>query len=76
VTFDLVRRFVRGMTSVAEDDIRSALAGVVANEHLVCEGAAAVAVAALTSGKVDVRGRRAVVVLTGANIDPERLPAC
>jgi threonine dehydratase len=76
VTFDLVRRFVRGMTIVAEEDIRSALAGVVANEHLVCEGAAAVAVAALTSGKVDVRGRRAVVVLTGANIDPERLPAC
>ena len=74
MTFDLVRRFVQAMTVVAEDEIRSALAGVVANEHLVCEGAAAVAVAALTSGQVDVRGRRAAVVLTGANIDPERLP--
>ena len=73
LTFDLVRQFVRGMSVVDEEAILCALSGVVAKEHLVCEGAAAVAVAALTSGAVDVRGKRAAVILTGANIDPERL---
>lgn len=74
VTFELVRRFVRRMTIVTEADILAALAGVLTNEHLVCEGAAAVGVAAIASGKIDLRGKRAAVILTGANIDPERLP--
>jgi len=73
VTFELVRRFVRGMRVVQEHEIVGALAGVVTKEHLVCEGAAAVGVAALTTGSIDVRGKRAAVILTGANIDPERL---
>ena len=73
MTFDVVRQLVRGMSVVDEKAILDALAGVVAKEHVVCEGAAAVAVAALTSGAVDVRRKRAAVILTGANIDPERL---
>jgi threonine dehydratase len=73
ITFDLVRRFVRRMTVVDEDDVRRALAGVVMNEHLVCEGAAAAGVAAVVSGRVDLKGRRTAVILTGANIDAARL---
>jgi threonine dehydratase len=73
VTFDLVREFVASMTVVDEQEVRDALAGVVANEHLVCEGAAAVGVAAIAAGRVDVRGQRVAVVLTGANIDTDRL---
>jgi threonine dehydratase len=73
ITFDLVRQFVAGMTVIDEQDVPGALAGVVANEHLVCEGAAAVAVAAVTTGRIDLRGKRAAVILTGANIDSEKL---
>jgi len=69
----LVRRFVRRMTVVDEDDVRRALAGVVMNEHLVCEGAAAAGVAAVVSGRVNLKGRRTAVILTGANIDAARL---
>src|SRR4029079_169563 len=33
MTFDLVRRFVRSMTVVEEQEVRDALSGVVSNEH-------------------------------------------
>ena len=73
ITFDLVRRYVRRMTVVNEADVTRALAGVVVNEHLVCEGAAAAGVAAVASGRIDLRGKRAAVILTGANIDTATL---
>ncbi|NUR53536.1 MAG: pyridoxal-phosphate dependent enzyme [Acidobacteria bacterium] len=73
ITFDLVRGVVDEIVVVDEPALRDALAGVVSNEHLIVEGAAAAAVAALTSGKIDVKGRRAVVILTGANIDTATL---
>ena len=34
---------------------------------------AAAVLAALTSGRLDVKGKRVVTILTGANIDAERL---
>jgi threonine dehydratase len=71
-TFDIVRDVVDQIVVVDEADLRTALAGVVSNEHLVIEGAAAAGPAALLSGKVKPAGNVAVV-LTGANIDSERL---
>jgi threonine dehydratase len=38
---------------------------------LVVEPGGAVALAAMMTGKVDVRGKIAVAVLSGGNIDPE-----
>ena len=73
MTFDLVRQFVHEMVVVEERDVRDALSGVVSSEHLVCEGAAAAGVAAIASGRIDLHGKRAAVILTGANIDREKL---
>lgn len=73
ITFDLVRRHVDGLAAVAESEIRSAIAGLVAEERLIAEGAAAAAVAAVLTGKVKVGGRRCAIVLSGANIDPRTL---
>jgi threonine dehydratase len=69
VTFDIVRREVARIAVVNEDHLRNAIAGVMENEHLVTEGAGAVGVAALLSARLDVRGKRVAVVLSGANID-------
>jgi threonine dehydratase len=52
--------------------LRRALAGVVTHEHLVIEGAAAAGPAAVLGGQIELKGNVAVI-LTGANIDPERL---
>ena len=68
-TFDIVRTRVKRIAVVSEDDLAGAMRGVAEYERLIIEGAAAAAVAGVASGKLDVRERRAVVVLSGANID-------
>lgn len=73
ITFDLVRRYVRRIVVVSEDELGAAIGAIVREERLVAEGAAATGVAAVLSGDVDVHGRRVAVILSGANIDPDKL---
>lgn len=68
-TFDVVRERVRRIAVVSEEELRTAIRGVADHERLIIEGAAAAAVAAIASGKLDVRGRPVAVILSGANID-------
>jgi len=72
ITLDIVREVVDEIVVVDEPDVRSALAGVVTNEHLVIEGAAATGPAAILGGKLELKGNVAVI-LTGGNIDTSRL---
>jgi threonine dehydratase len=73
ITFDLVRRYVAGIVTVAEAEIRAAIRGLITEERLVTEGAAATGVAAIATGRIEAARRRVAVVLTGANIDPVTL---
>jgi threonine dehydratase len=73
ITFDIVRREIARIAVVTEAELRAGIAGVVSKEREVVEGAGAVGVAAVLAGKVDVRGRRVAIVISGANIDPEIL---
>ena len=70
ITFDLVRRHAAGIVTVTEAEIRGAIAALWKEEGLTAEGAAATAIAAVMTGRIDLRGRRAAVVLTGANMIP------
>ena len=72
ITLDIVREVVDEIVLVDEDELRRALAGVLMHEHLVVEGAAAAGPAALLAGKIRVEGNVAVI-LSGANIDADRL---
>jgi threonine dehydratase len=71
-TFDIVRKSVARIAVVSEGDLRDAIRGMATHETLIIEGAAAAAVAAVLSGKLDVRGKKVAIVLSGANIDLER----
>ena len=71
-TFDIVSQRVRRIAVVAEHDVVAAIRDVARHERLVIEGAAAAAVAAVSSGRLAVRGARTAIVLSGANIDLER----
>jgi threonine dehydratase len=73
MTFDLVRRHVAGIATVSEPAIADAVRALVAEERVIAEGAAATAVAAVLGGKVPMRGRRVAIILSGANIDPDKL---
>lgn len=68
ITLDIVRQLVDEIVVVDEDALRRALAGVLAHEHLVVEGAAAAAAAAVLGDRIDVSGNVAVI-LSGANVD-------
>jgi threonine dehydratase len=75
-TFDIVRARVKRIAVVSESDLRAAIRGVAEHERLIVEGAAAAAVAAVATGKLDVKGRRTAIVLSGANIDLAKLREC
>jgi threonine dehydratase len=72
VTFPLCRDLVDDWVEVDEGEIASAMRHVIEVEHLLVEGAAAVAVAAVSKTRAPLRGR-VVIVLCGANISAERL---
>ena len=73
ITFDIVERLVPRVFTADEESIRDALRGIVKHERLIAEGATGVGLAAVLSGRVDLKGRRVGVVLSGANIDPDVL---
>jgi threonine dehydratase len=72
ITFDIVRELVDQIVVVDESPLAGALAATVTHEHLLVEGAAATGPAAVIGGQIELRGNVAVI-LTGANIDRERL---
>ena len=74
MTLDVVRRCVDDVVVVTDDDIVAALRDVLAFTKILVEPAGAAAVAALTSGKVRPgQGTRVVAVLSGGNVDLDRL---
>ena len=75
ITYALIERTVDDLVTVSESDLRSALIGLVEHEHLIAEGAGAAAPAGISSRRAAVAGRRAVAVVSGANIDRSRLAA-
>ncbi len=73
-TFDLCRRLLDAVELVSEEEIAEALRFLFREERLVAEGGAAVGLAALLAGKVSPAATdRTVVVISGRNIDPDRL---
>ena len=76
LTFDLLRSV--GATGVAVTDAEAAAAVAFAFRHLklVLEPGGAVGLAAALTGRVDLRGKTAVVVLSGGNVDPALFVAC
>ena len=75
ITFAFIQRHVDRIVTVSEADLQAAVAGLVGAEHLIVEGSGAAGVAALLGKRVDVGGRRVVVVVTGSNIDSAKLTA-
>ena len=71
MTFELVRRHVARLVSVSEEDLKRAIRGLAAEEHVIAEGAGATATAALLAGKLAASGQRVVALYTGSNIDLE-----
>lgn len=74
-TFELVRDLVHEVVVVPEKEVIDAIRFVAAEERLIVEGAAAVAIAAVRGRRFTSLGTRAAVVLSGANIDLPKFSA-
>jgi len=75
LTWEYIRDLVDEVVTVSEADLRHSLRGLVAEEHLLAEGAGVAAVAAVASRRVALQGRKVAVVVSGANIDVTTLTA-
>ncbi len=74
VTLPLIRDLVDDIVTVDEDEIARGIVYALQTLRQVSEGAGAVGIAALLSGKIKPRARETVcVILSGGNIDPNFL---
>jgi threonine dehydratase len=71
LTFEINRALVGHGAAVSDQEVAAAVAFAFHELKLVVEPGGAVALAALLSGKIDVKGKVAVAVLSGGNVDPE-----
>ncbi len=76
LTWPIVRRLAAGIVTVSDDEIRRAMRFAFERLKLVIEPSGASALAALLCGKIDVRGARAGIVLSGGNVDAATFAAC
>jgi threonine dehydratase len=71
ITFPVIERYVDDLVSVREDSIAAAILLLLEREKTVAEGAGAVPIAALLSGRLRLgdSAKEVVAVLSGGNID-------
>ena len=68
-TFRYVSDYVDEIALVSDDEVSSAILALIEKQKMIAEGAGAVAVAAVMSGKFNLKGKRVVAVVSGGNID-------
>lgn len=70
----IILAHVDDIVTVSEDAIVAAMREIWETLKLVIEPSCAVPYAAIRSGKIDVRGKRVGIILTGGNVDLDKLP--
>lgn len=73
ITFPLCQDLVTDYETVTEEEIRQNLRRFLRAQHMLIEGSAAVPIAVLLKRRTFFAGQNVVIVLCGANIDPETL---
>ena len=73
-TFAVIRRHVDGIVTVSDDGIIAGMRAHWERMKIVVEPSASVSLGAILSGRLPLRGRRCGVILSGGNVDLDRLP--
>ena len=73
LTYEHAVRYLDEVVRVTDDAIREATRSVIRSSRLVVEFSGAATVAALLSSRFDPRGTATAVVLSGGNLDPQKL---
>ncbi|HKM28504.1 MAG TPA: threonine ammonia-lyase [Anaerovoracaceae bacterium] len=69
LTYELISEYVDDMITVTEDEIATAILTLIEKQKLIAEGAGAVAVAAAMFGKIPLKDKKVVCLVSGGNID-------
>ncbi len=69
LTFSLIEQYVDDIVTVTEDEIATAILSLIEKQKLIAEGAGAVSVAAAMFGKLPIKGKKVVCLVSGGNID-------
>jgi threonine dehydratase len=73
-TFPIILEHVENIVTVSEESIIRAMRLVWERMKILIETSSAVPVAALQSGKIDVKGKKVGIILSGGNVDLDYLP--
>ena len=73
LTFPIVQRLARGVMTVSDAEVKDAVRFLLLRLKLLVEPTGAVPVALLFAGRLDLRGQRVGVILSGGNADPALL---
>lgn len=74
LTFACIREHVDEIVTVTEDEIIEAMRFIWERMKIIIEPSCAVPVAAVFNGKVEVKGKKVGIIITGGNIDLDHLP--
>ncbi len=72
--FPIILQHVDAVVTVSEAGIVAAMRAIWETLHIVIEPSAAVPYAAILEGKLSIAGRRLGLIVTGGNVDLEKLP--
>lgn len=67
-TFQMVQTYIDDFILLSEEEIERAMVYMLDNHQFAIEGAAATSIGAIMSGKIDVRGKNVISVITGKNV--------
>ena len=68
-TYNIIKEYVDDIVTVTEDEIATAILALIEKQKLISEGAGAVSVAAAMVGKLPIKDKKTVCVVSGGNID-------
>lgn len=71
ITFEINRRLVGEGVTASDEEVGRAVAFAFRELKLVVEPGGAIGLAALLAGRLDVKGKVVVAVLSGGNVDPD-----
>lgn len=74
VTFQIMSEKLDGLVTVTEDSIIREMRSVWERMKLIIEPSCAVPVAACMEQKIDIKGKKVGIILTGGNVDLDKLP--
>ena len=72
ITFEIVRRYVKEIVTVSDDDLRDAMRFAFERMKIAIEPSGAAGLAAVLTGKISANGKHVGVIVSGGNVDAQR----